>query len=103
MMKISYTWPLVAILLLSACNKLAPTSQTQSAKPAEQPVATVNGAQITPEMFDFYVKNTAGKNAAEISPEQRAQLLDNLVRGEVIAQQAAKDGLDKVGDTASLL
>jgi peptidyl-prolyl cis-trans isomerase C len=103
MMKIVYTWPLVAVLLLSGCNKLTPTSQTQSAKPAEQPVATVNGAQITPGMFEFYVKNTAGKSVAEISPEQRAQLLDNLVRGEVIAQQAAKDGLDKVGDTASLL
>jgi peptidyl-prolyl cis-trans isomerase C len=103
MMKISYTWPLVAVLLLSGCNKLSPTSTTQSAKPEEQPVATVNGVQITRGMFDFYVKNTAGKSAAEISPEQRAQLLDNLVRGEVIAQQAAKDGLDKVGDTASLL
>jgi len=103
MMKISYTWPLVAVLLLGACNKLAPTSQTQSTKPEDQPVATVNGAQITRAMFDFYVKNTAGKSVAEISPEQRAQLLDNLVRGEVIAQQAAKDGLDKVGDTASLL
>jgi peptidyl-prolyl cis-trans isomerase C len=30
-------------------------------------------------------------------------LLDNLIRGEVIAQQALKDGLDKTGDTASLL
>ena len=101
-MKIVNTWPLAVVLLLSACNKLAPTSQTQPANPAEKPVATVNGAAITRAMFDFYVKNTAGKTVAEISPEQRAQLLDNLIRGEVIAQQAAKDGLDKVGDTASL-
>jgi len=101
-MKIVNIWPLTVFLLLSGCNKLSTTSQTP-ATPAEAPIATVNGAPITREMFDFYVKNSAGKSTAELTPEQRAQLLDSLIRGEVIAQQAAKDGLDKTGDTASLL
>lgn len=93
---------LAALLLLTACNKSAPLTDT-TAKPASKPVATVNGTPISREMYDFYAKNTAGKPVSELTPEQRAQLLDNLVRGEVIAQEAVKDGLDKTGDAASML
>jgi peptidyl-prolyl cis-trans isomerase C len=100
-MKILQTLPLMALMLLAACSKTAPTTDNKA--PAEKPVATVNGVPISRAMFDYYVKNTAGKGATELSPDQRAQLLDNLVRGEVIAQQAEKEGLDKTGDTASLL
>jgi peptidyl-prolyl cis-trans isomerase C len=100
-MKILHTLPLVALMMLAGCNK-TPTP-TAAKAPAEKPVATVNGEPISRAMFDYYIKNTAGKAAAELTPDQRAQLLDNLVRGEVIAQQAEKDGLDKTGDTASLL
>jgi len=96
--------PLAALLLLSACNKLGQSPTTAStAAPADKPVATVNGEAISHAMFDYYIKNTAGKPNVEVTPEQRAQLLDNLIRGEVIAQQALKDGLDKTGDTVSLL
>ncbi|MGA2024939.1 MAG: peptidylprolyl isomerase, partial [Steroidobacteraceae bacterium] len=103
-MNILKIMPVAALLLLSACNKLgsSPNAATTAA-PAEKPVATVNGEPISRAMFDYYIKNTAGKSNGEISAEQRAQLLDNLIRGEVIAQQALKDGLDKTGDTASLL
>ncbi len=90
-----------ALLLLAACNKGAPTANP--AQSAEGTVATVNGTPISRAMFDYYVKNTAGKPASELSVEQREQLLDNLVRGELIAQQALKEGLDKSGDTAPLL
>lgn len=101
-MKILKFLPLAALALLAACAKNAPTPVTES-KPVDKPVATVNGVAISREVFDYYVKNTAGKPAAELSPDQRSQLLDNLIRGEVIAQQAEKEGLDKTGDTASLL
>jgi peptidyl-prolyl cis-trans isomerase C len=92
---------LAALVLLTACNKSTPPADT--AKPASKPVATVNGTAISRDMYDFYVKNTAGKPVSELSAEQRAQLLDNLVRGEVIAQEAVKDGLDKTGDASSML
>jgi len=92
------------LLLLAACNKGAPAPDTSaSASPAEKPIATVNGTPISQGMFDYYVKNTAGKPTTELTPDQRSQLLDNLIRGEVVAQQAVKDGLDKTGDTPSLL
>jgi peptidyl-prolyl cis-trans isomerase C len=103
-MKILNTLPLAALLLLTACNKAGTgTGATSTATPADKPVATVNGEPISRAMFDYYIKNTVGKGTTEITPEQRALALDNLVRGEVIAQQATKDGLDKTGDTASLL
>lgn len=100
-MKILKILPLAALMLLTACNKSGAPAAT--ATPAKMPVATVNGMPITRPMFDYYVKNTAGKASADLTAEQRSQLLDNLVRGEIVAQQAEKDGLDKSGDTASLL
>ncbi|HEY3808590.1 MAG TPA: peptidylprolyl isomerase [Steroidobacteraceae bacterium] len=101
-MKFTYALSLLSIALLAGCAKTGPSADTAKT-PTEKPVATVNGTPITHAMFDYYVKNTAGKNAAELTPDQRAQLLDNLIRGEVVAQQAEKEGLDKTGDTASLL
>jgi peptidyl-prolyl cis-trans isomerase C len=93
------------LLMLVGCSKLSSPSSSSgnSGQPAEKPVAVVNGTPISAALFAYYVKNTAGKTATDVSPEQRAQMLDNLVRGEVVAQQAVKDGLDKTGDTALLL
>ena len=100
-MKIHQALPCAALALLAACSKGGPTADTT--KPADKPVATVNGTPISRAMFEYYAKNTAGKPASELTPEQRAQLLDNLIRGEIIAEEAVKEGLDKTTDTASLL
>jgi peptidyl-prolyl cis-trans isomerase C len=101
LMKIYHALPFAALALLAACSKGGPTADTT--KPADKPVATVNGTPISRAMFEYYAKNTAGKPAAELTPEQRSQLLDNLIRGEIIAEEAVKQGLDKTVDTASLL
>jgi peptidyl-prolyl cis-trans isomerase C len=100
-MKIIHALPLVGLALLLGCNKAA--TPTDTGKAAEKPVATVNGVPISREMFSFYVKNATGKSGTELNNDQRSQLLENLIRGEVVAQQAVKDGLDKNVDTASLL
>jgi peptidyl-prolyl cis-trans isomerase C len=104
-MKIFQAIPLAMLLMLGACAKHSSTADStgDAAKPAEKPVATVNDIPISPTLFEYYVKSTAGKPETELTVEQRGQLLDNLVRGELVAQQALKDGLDKSGDTASLL
>lgn len=91
----------VAAALLGACAPKGDQAATGSAAP--KPVATVNGQAISSSQFDFFVKNIAGKAATELTPEQRSQALDMLVRGEVVAQQAEKDGLDKQGDTPASL
>src|ERR1700721_2411373 len=100
-MKIYHALPLATLALLAACSKGGPTAATT--KPADKPVATVNGTPISRAMFEYYAKNTAGKPASELTPEQRGQLLDNLIRGEIVAEEAVKQGLDKTTDTASLL
>jgi len=67
-------------------------------------VATVNGTNITQNFFDQYIKAiTNGKASSELSQEQRTQALDNLIRAQVVGQQAVKDGIDKVPETAALL
>jgi peptidyl-prolyl cis-trans isomerase C len=75
----------------------------RTAVPAEASVATVNGAPITRTVFEYYVKASTGKSSADLPPEARSQLLDNLIRGTVLSQQAAKEGLDKTSDVASQL
>jgi peptidyl-prolyl cis-trans isomerase C len=111
---------LCALAALAACQPKgaapAPTSSptaatapagTPAATPAAAdtgPVAIVNGTPIDRAYFDFYAKGLAGKNSmSEITPEQRQQALDNLVRAQVVAQEARKEGIDKESATASML
>ncbi|MCC7464294.1 MAG: peptidylprolyl isomerase [Gammaproteobacteria bacterium] len=86
----------MSLLLLGACKPSATTAPVK-------PIAVVNGTAISRDIFEFYAKNVAGKPSAELTAEQRSQLLDNLVRAEAVAQQAEKEGLDKTGDTAAQL
>jgi peptidyl-prolyl cis-trans isomerase C len=88
----------------AAAAPAAPASPKHAAAavvPAEAPIATVNGMPISRAVFEFYVKTSTGKPLADLPPEARSQLLDNLIRGEVLMQQAVKDGLDKNTDVAS--
>ena len=104
-MKLLKAFPLVALILVAACARMGTSSNSTPATttPADKPVATVNGVTISRDMYDYYVRNTAGKATTELTADQRTQLLDNLVRGEIVAQEAEKQGLDKAGDTRSML
>ena len=104
-MKLLKAFPLVALILVAACARMGTSSNSTPATtaPADKPVATVNGVTISRDMYDYYVRNTAGKASTELTADQRTQLLDNLVRGEIVAQEAEKQGLDKAGDTRSML
>src|SRR5580658_3501990 len=89
---------MAALVLLAAC------APKQSATDAEaKPVATVNGHPLSRELYNFLTKTMANKTPAELTEEQRNQILDTLIRAEVVAQQAEKDGLDKKGDTPQAL
>jgi peptidyl-prolyl cis-trans isomerase C len=90
----------LALTALAACQ---PKTATTAAAPTSPPVATVNGVPISRDFYDFYIKGMSGKSSGELSPEQRALALDNLIHAELVGQQAEKDGLDKSGDTAYLL
>jgi len=95
-----------AVLALAACNKPAAVDKPAEAPaaPAKPPLVTVNGKPISNELFEDYVKAiTKGKSSAEISNEDREAIKENLVRIEVIAQQAEKDGLTNDPDVATRL
>ena len=68
-------------------------------------LATVNGTPITENFLDAYVKALSqGKaSASTITAEQRTQVTDQLIRAELVAQQAETDGVDKQADTANRL
>src|SRR3984885_14135817 len=86
---------------LAACQpKGAATSAAADTSPA---LATVNGTPITQNFFDFYIKAISGKKPGDLTPEQQSQALDNLIRAQLVAQQADKDGVDKTTDTEDLL
>ncbi len=83
-----------AALALAACNKAG--NSTPAATPAaavEPPVATVNGEPITAAVFNVVVQSQFNKKAAEITPEQRKQTLEQLIEMYVAAQQAKKENL----------
>jgi len=103
-------WTLVSIvaagaLTLSACNKgqqaAAPAADVAAASPA---VAIVNGTPISKADFDVYVKSLLqGKPQTELTPEQKNQVLDELITMQLVSTQAVKDGLEKDPDVAARL
>jgi peptidyl-prolyl cis-trans isomerase C len=93
------------LALAAACSKPAATDKPveAAATPAKPPVVTVNGKAISAELFEDYVKAVAQKASHELSPEDLEQIKENLVRIELIAQQAEKDGLTKEPEVANRL
>ncbi len=85
-------------LLLAACGqKIAGTGGSADN------VAVVDGKPISRNTYEHYVQGVASRPASELTPEQRAELLDNLIRGELIASEAEKSGLAAKDDTRAVL
>ena len=93
--------PVALALALAACQPKA--GAPAAAADTSATVATVNGQPITRDFYEYYVKSLSGKPSAELSADIRGKLLDNIVHGEVVAQEAVKQGLDKSGDTPYIL
>jgi peptidyl-prolyl cis-trans isomerase C len=92
------------LLMLAALAACQPKTAGPVASDNSPAVATVNGVPITRSFYDFYIKGiTGGKSAADLTAEQRTVALDNLIRAQVVAEQASREGLDKSGDTAYML
>ncbi len=70
-----------------------------AAKPAA-PVAakpgkiSVNGILIPASRFNIMSQQAAGQGQAD-NPQVQAQIKDNLIKGEIVAQEAMKAGMDK--------
>ena len=98
-------WSTVAVipLLIAACGKgQQPAAPAPSAKPATPPVAIVDGTPISRDAYDVYLKGLLrGKPAADVTAEEKNQVLDQMINMQLIATQAEKDGLDKDPDVAT--
>jgi len=79
--------------LFAACTRPAEDTAAKSATPATPAIATVNGKPISSEFFDEFLTAATGQPAAQATPEQRSQLLDQLLNMSVAAQSAETDGL----------
>jgi peptidyl-prolyl cis-trans isomerase C len=93
-------------LLLTACGKGQQAAAPPAAadKSATPPVAVVNGTPIPREAFDDYLKGLLrGKPATDVTPDEKNQVLDQMINMQLIAAQAEKDGLDKDPDVATRL
>jgi peptidyl-prolyl cis-trans isomerase C len=100
MKRLSHLFLILGILALPACQQ---KTAAPAAAPTSAPAVIVNGKPISTETFDFYVKNRANRASADLTADQKQQLLDELIRIELAAQQATKDGLDKQPDVANRL
>jgi peptidyl-prolyl cis-trans isomerase C len=93
--------PLIAMLSLIACQRTGTEGTAQ--QPDGAAVAVVNGEPISRDLYDFFVKGLETQSGKPLTPEQRKEALDNLVRAKLIVQQAEKEGVTKDKDTAALL
>ncbi|HYL02751.1 MAG TPA: peptidylprolyl isomerase [Steroidobacteraceae bacterium] len=93
------------LLLLGCALGALGACQPKAAAPVDSSpaVATVNGAPISRDFYEFYIKGISGKTSAELTPEVRDRALDNLIHAELVSQEAVKEGLDKTGETNYLL
>ncbi len=93
-------------MMLAACGKgqqaAAPAPAAPADKPATPPVAVVDGTPISREAYDDYLKGLLrGKPAADVTAEEKNQVLDQMINTQLVADQAAKDGLEKDPDVAT--
>jgi peptidyl-prolyl cis-trans isomerase C len=95
---------------VAACGKgqqaatPAPTDKAAAASPAPAPVATIDGTPISRTEYDIYLKSLLqGRPTTELTAEQRAQVLDELISMQLMASQAVKDAVEKDPDVAARL
>jgi peptidyl-prolyl cis-trans isomerase C len=91
---------LAALAALGACQPKNATTVVDNSPP----IASVNGVPITRDFYEFSIKEfTQGKSSADLTAQQRAAVLDNLIRARLSAEEASKEGLDRSGDPAFAL
>jgi peptidyl-prolyl cis-trans isomerase C len=86
--------------LFAACTRPAEDIAAKSDSPA---VATVNGKPISTDFFNEFVAAATGQPVDKATPEQKSQLLDQLINMSVAAHSAETDGLAKDPDVQARL
>jgi peptidyl-prolyl cis-trans isomerase C len=81
------------VAVSAACTKPAGDASKPAVAAVAPAVATVNGKEISSQLFDTFLQAVTGKPATEATPEQKKEMLDQLVNMSLAAQAAEKDGL----------
>jgi peptidyl-prolyl cis-trans isomerase C len=92
----------LTVMSLAACHPNTPPPTTATV----DNVATVNGATISRNLFNFYVKGALqgqAKDPSTLTQQQKDEALDTLVRAQLVVQQADKNGLTKDPQNADLI
>jgi peptidyl-prolyl cis-trans isomerase C len=95
-------------MTVTACGKgqqAATSAATDKAAPAAPaPVATIDGTPISRLEYDIYTKSLLqGRPSTDLTTEDRAKVLDELINMQLLASQGLKDGLEKDPDVAGRL
>jgi peptidyl-prolyl cis-trans isomerase C len=92
---------------IAACGKGQQTPPAAADKPAANappPVATVDGTAISRTEFDIYLKSLLrGRPTADLTTEQKAQVLDEMINMQLLATQGVKEGVEKDPDVSAQL
>jgi peptidyl-prolyl cis-trans isomerase C len=81
----------LGMLMAVGCTK----AETPAADAAAKPVAVVNGAAISRDVWTLYVKTRhGGKTPGDLTAEQQKEALDELIGMYAGAQEAEKQKLD---------
>lgn len=92
----------VALGILATALLVAACTQKAGGSAATDAVAVVDGHVITRTVYDEYV-NTVSNGADKLTQQQKEGLLENLIRGQLLARQAEKAGLDKEAKATAVL
>lgn len=83
----------VSVLLVAAgCNSSPSPASSPTAAVGPEVLATVNGTRITEA--DLELKLKTDMHQTDMRPEHRANVLEAVIRDEVLSQKAIADGLD---------
>ncbi|MEW6164237.1 MAG: peptidylprolyl isomerase [Pseudomonadota bacterium] len=93
---------LLSASLFSLVVAAAPALAADKAADAAKPVATVNGKAIPTNRADVRLANLMAQGQAN-TPELQAAVREELVRLEVLAQEALKKGFDKKSEVKAQL
>jgi peptidyl-prolyl cis-trans isomerase C len=95
----------LALLALTACNSkdADKTAASASASASANAVAaTVNGTAISQKQVELILKQQAAQGMPD-NAESRKMIIDNLAMQLLVAQEAAKKGLEKTPEVADQL
>ncbi|BBL75949.1 peptidylprolyl isomerase [Methylomagnum ishizawai] len=86
-------YPLIAIAVASALLAAGSAQAADAAKPAGDPIAIVNGKPISKAAFESVQAELARRPGGGSAPDDK--IVEELIKREVLAQEAESQGLDK--------